>query len=286
MTHKAEGWDRAGVNEVSKKDGMRGLLDGSQWRMKDVESDAIEALQVELSRSNGSLDVKYVTMIYPYSLATVVIMTNNGRKVVKLKAQSSAISDPNCEDVQRPEGEDKPRSWTVQEVPHTILENKISRVYATPPAERQNQFYNKPPTKYETVDQGCELFFRMIKMGFEDIYLSSPGSFSKKYGKEYFICTGLPTMLVPAVVEPGKGWRGPQVIEHDNLSKQFSPNKSRLISDDIASVNSEVDMGQKILKYLYKTVKVPRRAQQRQMTTNACSSSINPALFISGSILS
>lgn len=65
--------------------------------------------------------------------------------------------------------------------------------------------------------QGRELFFRVIRMGFEDIYLSSPGSLSQKYGSEYFICTGPASLLVPIVVSPGEEWKGAQVIEHDNL---------------------------------------------------------------------
>lgn len=54
-------------------------------------------------------------------------------------------------------------------------------------------------------------------MGYDDIYLASPGSFSKKYGKDYFICTGPASMLVPVVLNPGEEWKGAQVIEHDNL---------------------------------------------------------------------
>lgn len=55
-------------------------------------------------------------------------------------------------------------------------------------------------------------------MGFEDTYVSSPGSMSGKYGKDYFVCTGPASMLVPVTVNPGEEWRGAQVIEHDNLS--------------------------------------------------------------------
>ena len=51
------------------------------------------------------------------------------------------------------EPELKPGSWTQQGVPITILENKMSRVYAAPPAERSKPFYNTPPSKYETIDQ-------------------------------------------------------------------------------------------------------------------------------------
>lgn len=54
-------------------------------------------------------------------------------------------------------------------------------------------------------------------MGFEDIYVSSPGSLSNKYAEDYFICTGPASMLVPVTVKPGEQWRGAQVIEHDNL---------------------------------------------------------------------
>jgi len=66
--------------------------------------------------------------------------------------------------------------------------------------------------------QGKELVFRLMRIGYDDIYLSSPGSFSEKYGKEYFICTGPASMLVPVTVEPGETWKGALVIEHDNLT--------------------------------------------------------------------
>lgn len=65
--------------------------------------------------------------------------------------------------------------------------------------------------------QGRELMFRVIRMGFEEIYLSSPGSYSDKFGKEYFICTGPASVLVPVTLNPGEEWRGAQVVEHDNL---------------------------------------------------------------------
>lgn len=43
--------------------------------------------------------------------------------------------------------------WTTQEVPITILKNKLSRVYTAPPSERSKKFYRTTPSKYETVDQ-------------------------------------------------------------------------------------------------------------------------------------
>lgn len=66
--------------------------------------------------------------------------------------------------------------------------------------------------------KGSKLNFRIIRMGYEDIYLGSPGSLAERYdGKEYFICTGPASMLVPVVLNPEEEWRAAQVIEHDNL---------------------------------------------------------------------
>ncbi|KAI3413071.1 uncharacterized protein J3R85_016558, partial [Psidium guajava] len=226
----------------------------SEWTVKDVDSDSIDAVQVELSRISGTLEITYVVSLYPLSMATAVIVKNKGRKEVKLNSAilshlrfkrrgGTAIQGlRGCSYCTHPplsspfellspaeamktessgwfssEPQEKPGSWAVQDLPITILKNKLSRVYAAPPTERLKAFYNTSPSKYETVDQGRELFFRMIRMGFEDIYVASPGSFSEKFGKDYFICTGPASMLVPVVVKPGEDWRGAQVIEHDNL---------------------------------------------------------------------
>lgn len=227
-----------------------------QWTVTDVDSDSIDALQVELSCSRGTLDIKYVLSLYPLSMATAVIVKNNGRKPVKLttailshlksktrggtgiqglrsctycthpplSSSFEILSPGEAMKTEEPglfsfgwEPEKKPGIWCTQDVPITVLKHKLSRLYSVPPQEKAKEFYNSIPSKYETIDQGRELFFRMIRMGFEDIYLSSPGSFAEKHGKDYFICTGPASMLVPLVVHPGEEWRGAQVIEHDNL---------------------------------------------------------------------
>jgi hypothetical protein len=66
--------------------------------------------------------------------------------------------------------------------------------------------------------KGSKLNFRIIRMGFEDIYLGSPGSFAERYdGKGYFISTGPASMLVPVVLNPEEDWRAAQLIEHDHI---------------------------------------------------------------------
>ncbi|KAK4852403.1 hypothetical protein QYF36_023715 [Acer negundo] len=242
------------INDASESASKGSLISASQWTVKDVDSDAIDALQVELSCSSGALDITYVVSLYPLSMATAVIVKNTGRKAISLtsailshlrfkKRGGAGIHGlQGCSYCRHPpppspfellspseamktessgwfssDPVEKTGSWSVQDVPFTVLNDKLSRVYAAPPAERSKAFYRTPPSKYEAMDQGRELFFRMIRMGFEDIYLGSPGSFSDKYGKEYFICTGPASMLVPVVVQPDEKWKGAQVIEHDNL---------------------------------------------------------------------
>ncbi|KAK6945437.1 hypothetical protein RJ641_026539 [Dillenia turbinata] len=232
------------------------LLSNSRWVLKDVDSDSIDALQVELSCTAGPLDVTYVVSLYPLSMAAAVIVKNKGPKAINLTSailshfkfksrRGTAIQGlKGCSYCSHPplsspfqllspseamkyeepgwfsfgfEPEKKPGTWSVQDVPFTILRHKLSRVYTAPPPERLKRFYNTAPSKYETIDQGRELVFRVIRIGFDDIYISSPGSHSAKYGNDFFICTGPASMLAPVVVNPGDEWRGAQVIEHDNL---------------------------------------------------------------------
>ncbi|XP_050238223.1 photosynthetic NDH subunit of subcomplex B 2, chloroplastic [Mercurialis annua] len=253
--------DKGGIGLVindGSDSGSKGSLISSEWTVKYVDSDAIDALQVELECTSGTLELSYIVSLYPESIATAVIVKNNGRKDVTLRSailshikfkrreQAAIQGFKGCSYLPQPplsspfeilspaeamksespsgfldftpEIEDKLGVWGVQDVPFTMLKYRFSRVYAAPPQERSKGFYNTPPSKYEALDQGNELFFRVVRMGFEDTYVGSPGSLSDKYGgKEYFICTGPAAMLVPVVVKPGQSWKGAQVIEHDNL---------------------------------------------------------------------
>lgn len=149
-------------------------------------------LQVELSSSSGNLDLTYVVTLGPLSMATAVIVKNNGKKDVtltnailshfKFKRRSGAaiqglrgcsyctypplsspfeiLSPAEAMITEDPgwfsfgyEPEPKPGLWTPQDVPFTILKHRLSRVYAAPPKERLKAIYNTPPSKYETLDQ-------------------------------------------------------------------------------------------------------------------------------------
>ncbi|XP_058105867.1 photosynthetic NDH subunit of subcomplex B 2, chloroplastic [Magnolia sinica] len=251
------------LNNVSESGSGGSACCTSEWVVKDVDSDAIDALQVELSSTNGdgTLEIRYIISLFALSMATAVIVKNDGRKAIKLSSailthfkfksrRGSAIQGlKGCSYCTHPPlsssfgimspadamvmespswfslgsasngkgSENKLGSWTVEDNIYTMMKGKLSRVYTAPPNERLKRIYRTPPSKYETIDQGSGLGFRVIRMGYDDIYLASPGSFSQKYGKDYFICTGPASMLVPLVLNPGEEWRGAQVIEHDNL---------------------------------------------------------------------
>ncbi|CAA6658581.1 unnamed protein product [Spirodela intermedia] len=236
------------LNDISKADGSP--WSASCWTVKDVDSDSIDAVQVELSckDSASSLEITYVVSLYPLSMATAVLVKNKGSEPVKLTSamlshlksrsrRGSAVRGlTGCSYAAHPppasafglispprpgggggDGAGGRGSWKVEDNVYTVLKGKLSRVYAAPPAERLKRIYSTPPSKYETIDQGSGLGFRVIRMGYEDIYLASPGDSSHKHGEDYFICTGPASMLVPVLVNPGQVWKGAQVIEHDNL---------------------------------------------------------------------
>ncbi|KAF2306951.1 hypothetical protein GH714_022700 [Hevea brasiliensis] len=207
---KARGGVGLVINDASEAGSKESLITSSQWTVKDVDSDAIDALQ---RRGKAAIQGFKGCSYCPFPpLPSPFEILSPGEA---MKSESSGLFDFGLET------EDKPGTWTVQDVPFSILKNKFSRVYAAPPQERLKPIYNTPPSKYETLDQGLELFFRVIRMGgFEDTYIGSPGSLSEKYGQEYFICSGPAAMLVPVFVEPGEDWRGEQVIEHDNFNKK------------------------------------------------------------------
>lgn len=142
--------------------------------------------------TSGTLDITYVISLYALSMATAVIVKNNGRKPIDLKTAilshfkfkkrgGTAIDGlKGCSYCTHPplsspfeilsqseslkqeepgwfsfgwEPEKKGGVWSKQDVPITILKHKLSRVYGVPLEERVNEFYNTIPSKYETIDQ-------------------------------------------------------------------------------------------------------------------------------------
>lgn len=242
------------LNDATSSSAQPSLVDGAEWAVRDADSDSYDAVQVELGCTIGKLDISYVVTLYSLSMATAVIVRNTGSKPVALtgavlshikfdKRGGTAVEGlrgcPYCsypppaaafsllspaEAMKREDpgwfgGAEELRQgvWTVEEDLYTTLKKKVSRVYAAPPEERKKRVYSTAPSKFTTIDQYSGLGFRLVRMGFEDMYLCSPGGMYDKFGKDYFLCTGMASMLVPVVVNPGEEWKAAQVIEHDNL---------------------------------------------------------------------
>ncbi|CAN8320551.1 unnamed protein product [Cochlearia groenlandica] len=248
-----------GVVMVNGQKDESPLIPRYDWSVKETDADAIDALQIELTCTSGNLDIRYIVSLYPVSMATALVVKNNGGKPVTLKAGIMSylrFKKRNGAGIQGLKGccycpnppfsspfellspseamkadsssgwfgsgeeeKEKPGIWAVEDSVITLVEKKMSRIYGAPPAERLKAVYNTPPSKFEIIDQGRGLFFRMIRMGFEEMYVGSPGSMMvDKYGNHnYFVCSGPVTMLVPVNVAAGESWRGAMVIEHDNL---------------------------------------------------------------------
>ncbi|CAN1342538.1 hypothetical protein LINPERPRIM_LOCUS39489 [Linum perenne] len=123
----------------------------------------------------------YVVTLYPVSIATAVIVKNNGVKPVtltsailshlkfKYRAKSAIQGLRACTycthpplsspfEIITPDEAMKPDSpglfdffFEPEEKP--VLNHRLSRIYAAPPEERLKRFYNTPPSKFETLDQ-------------------------------------------------------------------------------------------------------------------------------------
>lgn len=149
-------------------------------------------MELSCTNGDGSLDITYIVSLYPLSMATAVVVQNNGKKPAKLKSailshirfkgrggsaiqglrgcsycahpplpSHFSIMSPSEAMVPEPPGwfgspeEDKRGSWTVEDDMYTMLRRKLSRVYAAPPMERLKRAYYTPPSKFETIDKVC-----------------------------------------------------------------------------------------------------------------------------------
>uniref|UniRef100_J3LK69 Uncharacterized protein n=1 Tax=Oryza brachyantha TaxID=4533 RepID=J3LK69_ORYBR len=74
------------LSEVSSSGAAESLLAGSEWSVMDADSDSYDAVQVELgcTKGSGTLEITYVVTLYPLSMATAVMVKNNGAKPVSL----------------------------------------------------------------------------------------------------------------------------------------------------------------------------------------------------------
>lgn len=78
--------------------------------------------------------------------------------------------------------------------------------------ERMSRIYTSTPRRFTVIDRGRRNSIVVGKDGFDELYVFSPGSNCRWYGKYAYICTGPSAMLKPVLVSLEGVWRGAQYL--------------------------------------------------------------------------
>jgi len=65
--------------------------------------------------------------------------------------------------------------------------------------------------------QGRRNSIEVGRDGFDELYIFSPGSRHKWYGKYAYVCVGQSALLEPIILSPQSEWRGLQQLHNPNL---------------------------------------------------------------------
>ncbi|URD99584.1 hypothetical protein MUK42_31113 [Musa troglodytarum] len=103
------------------------------------------------------------------------------------------------------EGGDAEESEGEEEDDYAHLTQKMSRIYTS------------APRQFTIIDRGRRNSVVIRRSGFEELYVSSPGSEHEWHGKYAYICIGPAAQLTPLVLGPGETWRGAQYLHNPNL---------------------------------------------------------------------
>ncbi|CAL9051088.1 unnamed protein product [Musa banksii] len=83
--------------------------------------------------------------------------------------------------------------------------------------EKMSRIYTSAPRQFTIIDRGRRNSVVIRRSGFEELYMSSPGSEHEWYGKYAYICIGPAAQLTPLALGPGDTWRGAQYLHNPNL---------------------------------------------------------------------
>ncbi|XP_024985683.1 protein NDH-DEPENDENT CYCLIC ELECTRON FLOW 5 [Cynara cardunculus var. scolymus] len=83
--------------------------------------------------------------------------------------------------------------------------------------EKLSLIYTSAPRSFTIMDRGKRNSVVLGREGFNELYLFSPGSSHKSYGKYSYICIGQAALLKPVTIGPESEWRGVQHLHNPNL---------------------------------------------------------------------
>ncbi|XP_076898236.1 protein NDH-DEPENDENT CYCLIC ELECTRON FLOW 5-like [Bidens hawaiensis] len=82
--------------------------------------------------------------------------------------------------------------------------------------EKLSLIYTSAPRNFTIMDRGKRNSVVVGREGFNELYLFSPGSSHKPYGKYSFLCVGQAALLKPVTIGPESEWRGVQHLHNPN----------------------------------------------------------------------
>ncbi|KAL4591792.1 hypothetical protein LXL04_004763 [Taraxacum kok-saghyz] len=83
--------------------------------------------------------------------------------------------------------------------------------------EKLSMIYTSAPRSFTIMDRGKRNSVVVSREGFKELYIFSPGSSHKSYGKYSYICIGQAALLKPITIGPESEWRGVQRLHNPNL---------------------------------------------------------------------
>ncbi|KAI3688067.1 hypothetical protein L1987_81773 [Smallanthus sonchifolius] len=83
--------------------------------------------------------------------------------------------------------------------------------------EKLSMIYTSAPRNFTIMDRGKRNSVVVGREGFNELYIFSPGSSHKPYGKYSFLCIGQAALLKPVTIGPESEWRGVQHLHNPNL---------------------------------------------------------------------
>nr|XP_043638801.1 protein NDH-DEPENDENT CYCLIC ELECTRON FLOW 5 [Erigeron canadensis] len=83
--------------------------------------------------------------------------------------------------------------------------------------ENMSMIYTSAPRSFTIMDRGKRNSVVVGREGFNELYLFSPGSSHKPYGKYSYLCIGQAALLKPVTIGPKSEWRGVQHLHNPNL---------------------------------------------------------------------
>ncbi|XP_050209991.1 protein NDH-DEPENDENT CYCLIC ELECTRON FLOW 5 [Mercurialis annua] len=83
--------------------------------------------------------------------------------------------------------------------------------------DAMSRIYTSAPSQFTIIDRGRRNSVVVGRVGFDELYMSSPGSSHEMYGMYSYICVGQSAMLKPVILSPGDVWKGGQQLHNPNL---------------------------------------------------------------------